>query len=506
MDLRSVVSALGPALVVSTDGSLDAEVDGLVMTDPLNQVPAQPGCVLLAAGFAAGDVAFDELCREAARAGAAAVAVKGDRAVTGTPVPVLVVDPTVDWAQVVVLVRAATAAAVEDDSGTLFDLAEAVAGLCEGPIVMHDAAWELLAYSGGQPDEATRHASILDRRAPRDVLTRLRQLGVTDLLARGEVVHLPTGAVEGLGERYAVGVVVGGHFLGTIWALPSGALDEAAARHGLRRAAEVAALPMLRHATAVRAREAERDAALESLLSGGRTERLVAERLGVEVEHGFVLAGLRPVTADGAERVAAARRLLGLSRSYLEAYRVVAAAATTSDTLYLVFPSREQGGRAQAVKVVTDLHARLQRTVPHRAMISSAFPVLSHAAATRAVVDELLELAERRGWSGLTDGDAVQASWRLEQFREVALAHPALLQGPIMRLVEYDRAGGGDLIPTLRAWFEAVGDTRRTAERLDLHVNTVRYRLRRAEEVAGLDLGNPDERLLAELQVRLLSG
>ncbi len=149
---------------------------------------------------------------------------------------------------------------------------------------------------------------------------------------------------------------------------------------------------------------------------------------------------------------------------------------------------------------------RLQSTAPNRAVLSGGYDALTGTAGVRSDVGELLDLAERRGWSGLTDAEQVQASWRLEQFREVALTHPALLQGPVLRLVEHDRSSGGELVSTLRAWFEHVGDTRETATHMGVHHNTIRYRLRKAEAVGGLDLADPDQRLLAELQIRLLTG
>jgi DNA-binding PucR family transcriptional regulator len=242
-----------------------------------------------------------------------------------------------------------------------------------------------------------------------------------------------------------------------------------------------------------------------ALLGGAHTERLVAQRLGVPVDHGFVLAGIRPVTTDPTERAATARRLLGLARSYCEAYRVSALTAAAGDTCFLLFPSRDEASRTAALRVLTDMHARLQRQAPHRAMVSSAFAQATEIASVRSVVEELLDLAERRGWSGLTDTESVQATWRLEQFREVALAHPALLEGPGMKLAEHDRRHGAELLVTLRAYFAAVGDVRAAGAALGLHYNTVRYRLRKAEEVAGLDLSDPDQRLLAELQVRLLA-
>ncbi|MET0494884.1 MAG: helix-turn-helix domain-containing protein, partial [Actinoplanes sp.] len=37
-----------------------------------------------------------------------------------------------------------------------------------------------------------------------------------------------------------------------------------------------------------------------------------------------------------------------------------------------------------------------------------------------------------------------------------------------------------------------------------VHPNTFRYRLRRLAEVGGIDLGDPDERFAAMLQLRLL--
>ena len=120
-------------------------------------------------------------------------------------------------------------------------------------------------------------------------------------------------------------------------------------------------------------------------------------------------------------------------------------------------------------------------------------------------INELLELAERRGWTGLTDSEHLQASWQLEQFREVALAHPALLSGPISRLSAQDRAHQTHLVDTLRTYFDCVGDMKIASQKLGLHVNTVRYRINKAQEIGRFSLDDPDDRLLAELQVRLVT-
>lgn len=241
-----------------------------------------------------------------------------------------------------------------------------------------------------------------------------------------------------------------------------------------------------------------------ALLGGGHTARLVVERLGVALDAGFVVAAFRASGAEPADRAAAAQRLAASVREYCEAFRVTALTDPLEDTAYLLLPCATPTQRDRAVRLATEVHARLQGVVPHRAMVSSAFEHLLEAGAVRSGLDDMLALAGRRGWTGLIDADTVDASLRLAQFREVALVHPGLLDGPARRLMDHDRANGGSLLETLRAYFDAVGDINETGRRLELHPNTVRYRLRRVEDVAGLSLSDPDQRLLAELQVRLL--
>ncbi len=502
-----LVEDLGPALVAGTRGDLSGEVTSVTVSDPVHPVPMSEAALVVAVGHPLSDCT--DLQGQARAAGAPAVLVKG------TSVPdvddegpaLVVIDPAADWGHVIALARLSVSAAPVVGTGaddSLFAVADALASLTGGSVVIHDAGWQLLAHSGGEATDDVRTATLLGRRAPHDALERLREAGVIDRMLKGELIHLLSGEIEALTERYAAAVLVGGQLFGTIWVTPTEGSDVEETLTGLRRAVDVAALALLRHTSISSSSAPEHDLPFAALLNGMHTERVVAERLKVAVDNGFVLAGMRPLSADSTERAATARRLVTLTRSYCEAYRVTALAAPSNDMAFLLFPCATSEERHSVVRVLTDLHARLQKSAPHRAMISSGFTQLTDAGAVRTVVDELLDLSERRGWSGLTDSEAVQAPWRLAQFREVALAHPALLEGPGMRLAEHDRVHGGDLLITLRAFFDAVGDVRAAGDALGLHANTVRYRIRRAQEVAGLDLEDPDQRLLAELQVRLL--
>lgn len=58
------------------------------------------------------------------------------------------------------------------------------------------------------------------------------------------------------------------------------------------------------------------------------------------------------------------------------------------------------------------------------------------------------------------------------------------------------------LVETLAAFLDAAGDVKATATALSLHRSGLYYRLRRIEELSGLDLDDGDDRLLAHLAIR----
>jgi GGDEF-like domain/PucR C-terminal helix-turn-helix domain len=73
-------------------------------------------------------------------------------------------------------------------------------------------------------------------------------------------------------------------------------------------------------------------------------------------------------------------------------------------------------------------------------------------------------------------------------------------------LAEEERATGIDYLATLAVYFRENGSPRRAAQRLQVHPNTVSYRIRRIEELTGLSLDVHRDRLMAEVAVEILDG
>jgi sugar diacid utilization regulator/putative methionine-R-sulfoxide reductase with GAF domain len=71
-------------------------------------------------------------------------------------------------------------------------------------------------------------------------------------------------------------------------------------------------------------------------------------------------------------------------------------------------------------------------------------------------------------------------------------------------LLAYDRESDGALVRTLRAFFDADCSQRVAAERLFVHHKTLRYRLERIKALTGLDLNRHEDRMRADVALRLL--
>jgi sugar diacid utilization regulator len=57
----------------------------------------------------------------------------------------------------------------------------------------------------------------------------------------------------------------------------------------------------------------------------------------------------------------------------------------------------------------------------------------------------------------------------------------------------------GELAPSVQAYLDFFGDVTKAAAYMQVHPNTLRYRVRRAAEISGLDVTNPAHRLLLSL-------
>lgn len=119
-----------------------------------------------------------------------------------------------------------------------------------------------------------------------------------------------------------------------------------------------------------------------------------------------------------------------------------------------------------------------------------AGPIAASAAYKQA--EQALSVARRRG-RVLVEHEQMAAGSVLPLLADDAVR--AFADGMLRPLYEHDATGRGDLVASLRAWLSRHGQWDAAAADLGVHRHTLRYRMRRVEEILGRSLDDPDARM-----------
>ncbi|WP_055556813.1 PucR family transcriptional regulator [Streptomyces sp. NBRC 110028] len=114
------------------------------------------------------------------------------------------------------------------------------------------------------------------------------------------------------------------------------------------------------------------------------------------------------------------------------------------------------------------------------------------AAAAYRQAEQALSVARRRG-RVLVEHEHVAAGSLLPLLADDAVR--AFADGMLRALRDHDATGRGDLVASLRAWLSRHGQWDAAAADLGVHRHTLRYRMRRVEEILGRSLDDPDVRM-----------
>uniref|UniRef100_UPI0034DE0001 PucR family transcriptional regulator n=1 Tax=Streptomyces flavofungini TaxID=68200 RepID=UPI0034DE0001 len=222
--------------------------------------------------------------------------------------------------------------------------------------------------------------------------------------------------------------------------------------------------------------------------------------------------------ADGvpdAER--ASLRLLDVVRLQCDARYGRHACVLVDQVVYALLPAPgNRDGRGAAPepdavdrghrKMAQDIVCRANRSlrVPVRAGLGEVVSGLGGVADSRADADLVLRVLHEALPVAVID--EVRPRVTLLTLSEVMRERRALRAGAWRRVLAADTDHGSSYARTLVAWFDAGCDVARAAEALSVHPNTCRYRLRQAGRQLGIDLADPDERLVLWVQLRVLAG
>jgi sugar diacid utilization regulator len=248
------------------------------------------------------------------------------------------------------------------------------------------------------------------------------------------------------------------------------------------------------------------------LLTGDADVTTAAEALGFDAELACAVLG---VALDSPGRLGtdhrAFRRVDELLRARAMAFRWLVASTVSGGRLLVLVPEltgRRDGVEAAIERLATGLCQDAERAgLAVRIACGPWVPRLADAAGTTATVDRILQLLARDPTRSRVASYASARAAVAVSHAMAALAPVSELQeGAVATLLDHDRRYGTGYRVTLAAWLDSFGDNALAARSLNIHPNTVRYRLQRIVEVSGIRLDDPDERLVAMLHLRLAAG
>src|SRR5262245_5616132 len=496
-----------------------------MLFDQLEQSSVQPGDVVLGLGIAARPRDAVGFIEEAGASGAAAVVLKLAHdaaselveASARTGVALLAAPPAIAWGQLYTLLRVAGGAAAAAGPlvdgvpmGDLFALANAVAAMVGGAVTIEDPQSYVLAYSSSDlPIDEARREVILGRRVPERFLRRLREAGVFHRLQTSDDVVHYVDQEEELIPRLAVGIRAGGELLGSIWVAAATDPLDADPRTAVQEAARRAALHLIRDRSTWDLDRRQRGELVRTLLDG-EVPPDAAPQLGLDADTPVTVVALRIEDVDdrhalSADLVARIERVAGLVALYFQSFHRRVAQVTIGRTIYVLVPESQPGERDRLLRLVGDLVERARATVQTGIVAGAGSTVASIAGTSwsRREADLATRVLASRPDRSLAPIEAVRAETILLTLRDYGVADPYLHAGRVDALRQHDERNGTAYVETLAAYFSAFGYVPLAAKRIFVHPNTFRYRLRRLTEIAGLDLDDPVQRLVAELQLRI---
>ncbi|MGW8356907.1 PucR family transcriptional regulator [Streptomyces wedmorensis] len=358
------------------------------------------------------------------------------------------------------------------------------AALAEGPeavvarLAAHVDGWAALYDTSGtvvavSPEWAARRAARLtpdverlrDRPAPASAVVggtddrvELQSLG-TGRRVRGALA-VGTGAPLGTAERYAVHSAIA---LLTLTTERSRSLQAAEQRLG---------------------------SAILRMMLAGQAEH--ARAVAGDVYGGLLDAPFRVLVAEpaGGEGAAAEPPLSVLAEA-------LEAAAARAGEAVLAVPEGERrlvvlAGDGGAVVAACEGYAE-REAEDAGVIVGLSAPAGPIAAATAyKQAEQALSVARRRG-RALVEHEDLAAGSVLPLLADDAVR--AFADGMLRALRDHDATGRGDLVASLHAWLSRHGQWDAAAADLGVHRHTLRYRMRRVEEILGRSLDDPDVRM-----------
>ena len=528
--MAEVLSSAGVELILAPDGT-DIQLSGVSILDLDDEGTLRNGDIVLLIG-ARGQMVLSAV-RAASRIGALAVCVKLSYAELGpdlhnalvreatlSQVALFVAPTHVKWESVQALASSVFAereeqAFLPSSESDLYELAEATAGMLSASVLIEDLSGKVLAYSGSAGgSEQLWSSSILARCASEPWSQIAKQKYVfQQLRSGGSTVSLEVPPQFGSTPVIGAGITVGERLLGMIWVQRAEPATFSQEHERMLVGAARAAVKHLVQYTAGPPEERYSDSLLAGFLAGRVPSDVVCQTIDVSGFDSAVVLGLAfvqsgNVRAEGPSQALRDRSAEHTMVVWIKAGHPEALLTRLAGKVYVLLPYASEKDAEQLLAAATriaDSMYQQSRIVVH-AVIGEVAKSIDDIPASRHGVEHALDAIAQEAAPLVLKLADMRSRVLVAEVTQWLARQPGLFDPRIEALVEHDRRSGSQLTQTLQTYLDEGQDIRVAAEKLHLHPNSLRYRLRKVEEIIPMDLSDADERVALVLQLRSLRG
>lgn len=390
-------------------------------------------------------------------------------------------------------------------------LADYIAEILECPITIEDSNHHLISYSKHSEniDEA-RISTIMSRKVPDKVINSLWKNGIMHkLFESDEPIAIPAIEEVGLGNRIAVSIRKNNEILGFIWAHTN---DKALSDNKLQLLTEAAKLVkkfMLHSRTRkIKGEDAYNNFFWQLLMGDIDNDSEIkqrAEQLGIQLDGNLAIVIIE-FKNDITETI---ERHANYLLKTLNKVQIVLRLFDQKQLILLVQGAQVDHMKQLIIAFIQSFQQKMNTQLEICCMKSSIGLIYHSAINMTNSYKQALKVMELKDkFPDTLEGIYSYQDLGIYQFIEELRNKRQQMHyenESLEKLKAYDKKHHTELLPTLKIYLECDSNVNQAAKKMFIHANTMNYRLKRIEEVSGINLKNAHLKVTAYIDLLIES-
>ncbi|WP_096439124.1 PucR family transcriptional regulator [Alteribacter populi] len=392
--------------------------------------------------------------------------------------------------------------------GSLENLVDKISDVLKCPVTIEDANHRLLAYSShDERTDSARIATIMGRRVPEKVINSLWRDGIMPKLIQSEEpVRISEITEVGLGDRIAITIRRKNEILGYIWALEidNHLLDEELAL--LKKAAQAAKNQLLQ----LKGRKLKREKGHQEFFWQLLTGHLKSHE---EINESFEQLNIRapfPVSVivfqfqhDINPKI---ERYISYMITTTQKLSVTFHVIDGNELILLCSPPPMTKGKLDASEFIDDFITQMNHRFNISQIQGSCGNIYENYQRIEASYQEALTVLQVKNQFPKEVGDTNSyQQLGIYRYLDVLLQkneEDGYENTSLQKLTDYDTLHKTQLLATLEVFLNK-DNVNEAAKELNVHNNTLNYRLKRISDVGDINLRSPNEKMTLYLDIKL---